>query len=245
MEKTLRLLAERFRRGRGATRDLCALPAAAAEAAADPAGVDAAAAEAAAAGADAAAADAQLAADAASPRALAPEAVAPRLWALFCALGPRPLSDPERRRVGGLLFRGAPQVVRGVAAALEERPDLFHDAADRAARLRGADRRARLWRALHLHLARMARLAADSHLREQAGAISLALSIIEEARHAAASPALTWQDRLPGARISQQQLALRDALSVLRLRQQRKRKARLTRRRRQRALARGAAPHVT
>jgi hypothetical protein len=165
------------------------------------------------------------------------DALAGRLWELLSAQAPVPLTERERKRAGGLVFRGAPQLVRGVAAALEERPDLFADAPKRAAKLRQGERRARLFQSLHVHLARMARLAADSYLAEQGGATEAALQIVEEARHLARDPALPWPERVPGGAASERALALADALRVLGRRQRKKRKARATRRRAERRLA--------
>ncbi len=163
------------------------------------------------------------------------DALPGRIWALFCAQAPAPLEERERRRLAGLLFTGAPQLVRGVADALEEAPGLFAGAAARAARLRRGGRRALFWRALHDSLAAMARLAADSALREEAAAVSEAMAVIEAARQDARDPERPWQDRVGGGEAARRQLALHGALAVLERRERDKRKARKQRARALRA----------
>jgi hypothetical protein len=92
----------------------------------------------------------------------------------------QPLSDNERKRLGGLLFQGAFQFVNRVSALLRERPDLSPDPARiSAARLAGRNHRAYGWSLLHALFTDLAELANDCFLHEQGSAVEEANLVLK------------------------------------------------------------------
>jgi hypothetical protein len=98
------------------------------------------------------------------------------LWPRFGALGYRTLTREMRLRLAGLLWTGADVFVRLIAEAVADDPELFSEFS--AGELLDRQDRAEAWLDLRNHLRRLAEIAGDMYLIEQAAALSQAQQVV-------------------------------------------------------------------
>lgn len=132
------------------------------------------------------------------------------LWHTTQQLPGHAIPVSEQKRCGGLLFRGAPRFVCLIQRAITSHPDVYPDQHPHADRLRETQTRADLWRDLQTQAQTLADFARQNHLREQAGAVTLARQIFDDVQKSDAAAAL-----LPQLDHAQRRLWLQPAARLL------------------------------